>query len=143
MGPSIGEIWLQLGRRAFPVRGWTDFVFNVLGAFLGAFRHVSTGATSQVVYIPDGPFEVEVSRISHGWLRLIARERRIARRVTRARWRIPTRRFAQELQRAVEFAVAAGRAAGDRSREFRCLERELRVLRGECRRLQARKRGAQ
>jgi hypothetical protein len=132
--PTIGEVWIFVGKVAFPAVGWTDFSFCVLGAWAWALRRLIAGSRSERVFFMEGPYEVELRRRA-GWVFLYARKgtlrgRRLVRRI-----RLPMRRFANALLRAVESALSLGAEAGEASNEYLVTKGDLPNLRRDCRRL--------
>jgi hypothetical protein len=132
--PTVGEVWLSVGEMAFPSVGWTDFLYCVLGAWVGALQGLNAGSRSERVFFPDGPYEVEL-RCRGGWVFLFARERTIRGRKLVRRIRLPMRRFAADLLRAVESALSLGAEAGEVSKEYLATKAALPALREDCRRV--------
>jgi hypothetical protein len=67
LGPATGSIWVQLGDKAFPARGWNDFVVVILGAFARAVhRMTSENSQREVIHFMEGPYQLILERTGEG-----------------------------------------------------------------------------
>jgi len=55
-----GSVWLQMGEKEFPARGWTDAPLSVLGSLGAAIIEVQESGVSDA-YFFDGPYFVRFS----------------------------------------------------------------------------------
>jgi hypothetical protein len=76
VGPATGDIALVLGDIAFPAEAWNDFVLVVLEAWLSALtrilRHLSD---AERVHFMEGPYSVDITRLSKGAIQVRALQR--------------------------------------------------------------------
>jgi hypothetical protein len=77
IGPTTGNIWIELGPLGFPVKHWNDFVVVILEAWVGAMTRLSlqAGGQGERVHFMDGPYSVEVVSLRPGTLGFRAIER--------------------------------------------------------------------
>jgi hypothetical protein len=57
-GSITGEVWLELGEKAFPEQRWSDFPTAFTSALLGAALHLKNAASAakEEVWFLDGPY---------------------------------------------------------------------------------------
>lgn len=125
-GPATGTIIVKVGDVLFPTADWNDFVVVIVEAWLSALRRLAAQETeSERVHMMEGPYAVDIARLSAGRFRVRALER-------------PNRQLASSdvsLSVLVEDAIRAGdlvlqscRNAGDRSADLTRLESSLQAL---------------
>jgi hypothetical protein len=62
-GPIYGQVYFQLGREAFPGRGWSDLAVAFMCAWIAALmRLIESGSQSERVRFMDGPYWAELSK---------------------------------------------------------------------------------
>src|SRR5215469_12433684 len=77
VGPATGAVWISLGEIAFPFEEWDDFVVVILDAWASALLNLLRGVSRrEEVHFMEGPYSVEVSRLSESAFQLRAIERR-------------------------------------------------------------------
>jgi hypothetical protein len=70
-GSIIGEIWLELGHKAFPEQRWSDFPVAVTSALLRAALRLKneTSAAKEEMWFLDGPYYVVLEQVQEPlWL---------------------------------------------------------------------------
>jgi len=124
--PTIGPVWLVLGGRPFPQRGWNDFVIVVLEAMGSAMIHLLDRATEvQSFAFMEGPFHVSLQRAADQ-VRVVAFEhsvdsRRAQIQLPRATCSVPLGTLAAEYLEAASGVLEAALKAGDQSFDCRRL----------------------
>ncbi len=70
-GPATAGIWLTSNGSHFPMTGWNDFIVVVLGWWVAAvLRLLQNDSASERIHFMDGPYAVEISRMSSGRFQL-------------------------------------------------------------------------
>jgi len=72
-GAATGNIWLEFDGKHFPAQHWNDFVVVLLGWWTNALlRLLRDSSIKETVSFMEGPYAVEVTRISSEKLRFRA-----------------------------------------------------------------------
>ncbi len=112
VGPSTGEIWLELGEVAFPAPGWNDFVVVVLDAWVGAVLRLARKQSSlEKIHFMDGPYEVEMVRLTECLFQL----RMFERGIQKGRAEVEPKTLMMDLLVAADAVTEACRRGGDMS----------------------------
>ncbi len=74
-GPATADIWLTINDHDFPILHWNDFIVVVLGWWAAALLRLMCNVSArETVNFMDGPYAVEISKISDGLLQFRALE---------------------------------------------------------------------
>jgi hypothetical protein len=65
-GPPTADIWILIDGCEFPMLGWNDFAFIILGWWSDALlRLLSKASEKELIYFMDGPYAVEIACIPY------------------------------------------------------------------------------
>jgi hypothetical protein len=126
-GPTTGTIVVRVGDVLFPTADWNDFVVVIVEAWVSALRRLAAGETSNArVQLMEGPYAVDIARLSTGHYRLRALKRPDRER---ARSDVLPGLLVEDALRAGACVLQHCRNAGDQSADLRRLESSLQALR--------------
>jgi hypothetical protein len=75
-GPATGDIALVIGVIVFPMEGWNDFALAILEAWLTALVRIARRTSdAERVHFMEGPYMVDIVRLSNGAIQVRAIER--------------------------------------------------------------------
>ena len=134
-GPATGSIWIVVGRLAFPLQDWNDFVVVILEAWTAALVRLLRGVRERErVHFMEGPYLVEVSLRSPGVVHIRAIERG-AHEQERASEDVRTLDFIDALLVCAEEILAACRQKGCWSVDAAKLQAAMPMLRDQAAKL--------
>lgn len=127
--PATGSIALVVRDVVFPVEGWNDFVVVILEAWATALvRILQRSSETESVHFMEGPYVVELTRLTTGAIQVRALERSGRERVVTT---VMSLVLAEDALLAAQDVVTYCRSQGHRSRDFDRLETAVLALRGE------------